>query len=70
MTADEAREIDVGARVYWRGYAHDAGTVTVRSWNGVVVAWDNGQRTSIHYNDMSEIQIAVISDLKVDDRGY
>jgi hypothetical protein len=70
MTAEEARKLNIGDRVYWRGQAHDGGRVTVRSWNGVVVAWDNGQTANIHYNDMREIQLEATKHLKVDDRGY
>jgi hypothetical protein len=48
MTGDQSRKLKIGARVYWKNDAGDAGTVTESSWSGVVVKWDH-RRPQGHY---------------------
>lgn len=35
MTANESKDLKTGARVYWQGNIHDAGTITEKNWNAV-----------------------------------
>lgn len=58
MTVDESKSLKIGTRVYWRGDTADSGVITETSWNGVTIAWDNGQLASVHHRDMREIQRA------------
>ena len=43
MTATESKDLEKGARVYWRGDAADSGTITEKSWDavtpGTMVMW-------------------------------
>jgi len=55
MTATESKDLEKGARVYWRGDAADSGTITEKSWDAVTIAWDNGHVAIVHHGDMSEI---------------
>jgi len=56
VTAVESRNLNKGDRVFWRGNVADGGTVRGRSWDAVMIAWDNGQVASVHHGDMREIQ--------------
>ena len=55
MTATESKDLEKGARVYWRGDAADSGTITEKSWDAVTITWDNGHVAIVHHGDMSEI---------------
>ena len=55
MTATESKDLEKGARVYWRGDAADSGTITEKSWDAVTISWDNGHVAIVHHGDMSEI---------------
>jgi hypothetical protein len=56
MTAVESRNLNKGDRVFWRGDAADGGTVRGRSWDAVMIAWDNGHLATVQHGDMREIQ--------------
>ena len=56
MTPTESKDLEKGARVYWRGDAADSGTITGASWDAVTISWDNGQLATVHHGDMREIQ--------------
>jgi hypothetical protein len=56
MTATESKGLKKGDRVYWRGDATDAGSITQLSWDAVTIAWDNGQVATVHHGDMREIE--------------
>jgi hypothetical protein len=58
MTVKESKDLKKGARVYWRGDAADGGIVPEKSWDAVMITWDNGQVASVHHGDMREIQRA------------
>lgn len=53
MTGSQSRQLDVGARVYWRDDKNDLGTVTGKDWAGVTVRWDNRSQQSVLHNDMA-----------------
>jgi hypothetical protein len=58
VTGDQSRRIIVGNRVCWKGDITDVGTVTSNEWSGVVIEWDDGRTSSIHRNDMAEVERA------------
>ena len=58
MTAAESKGLKKGSRVYWRGDATDGGRITEISWDGVTIAWNNGQVARVLHGDMREIQQA------------
>jgi hypothetical protein len=55
MTVTESKSLTKGNRVYWQGDAADYGIITETSWNGVTIAWSNGQVSTVHHGDMREI---------------
>jgi hypothetical protein len=56
MTGDQSRVLKVGDRVCWNHSTTDLGTVIETIWNGVTIAWDDGQTDSIQHNDMTQIE--------------
>jgi hypothetical protein len=56
MTGDQSRVLKVGDRVCWNHSTTDLGTVIETIWNGVTIAWDDGQTHSIQHNDMMQIE--------------
>jgi hypothetical protein len=56
MTGDQSRLLKVGDRVCWNTDKNDQGTVTGNEWSGVTIDWDNGRISSIHHNDMVQIE--------------
>ena len=56
MTVTESKDLQKGARVYWRGDAADSGIITETRWDAVTIAWNNGKVASVHHGDMREIQ--------------
>ena len=58
MTGDQSRLLKVSARVRWADSVTDLGTVAANAWGGVVIKWDDGRTSSIHHNDMTQIQSA------------
>ena len=60
MSPAESKGLKKGSRVYWRGDATDGGRITEISWDGVTIAWDNGQVATVHHGDMREIQRAPV----------
>ena len=58
MTGDQSRLLKVSARVRWADSITDLGTVAANAWGGVVIKWDDGRTSSIHHNDMAQIQSA------------
>ena len=55
MTGEQSRLLKVGDRVSWKASATDLGTVKSNGWHGVVIDWDDGRTSSIHHNDMKEV---------------
>jgi hypothetical protein len=58
MTGDQSRLLKVSARVRWADSVTDLGTVAANAWGGVVIKWDDGRTSSIHHNDMAQVQSA------------
>jgi hypothetical protein len=58
MTGAQSRGLKVGDRVSWGRSSTDLGTVKGNEWGGVVIEWDDGRTTSIHRNDMKEVESA------------
>jgi hypothetical protein len=58
MTGDQSRLLKVSARVRWADSVTDLGTVAANAWGGVVIKWDDGRTSTIHHNDMVQIQSA------------
>jgi hypothetical protein len=56
MTGDQSRLLNVGDRVRWKESVIDLGTVSVTTWSGVTISWDNGQSASIQHNDMAHVE--------------
>jgi uncharacterized protein (DUF2147 family) len=56
MTGEQSRGLKVGDRVSWARSLTDLGTVKSNGWAGVVIDWDNGRTSSIHHNDMKEVE--------------
>jgi hypothetical protein len=56
MTGDQSRLLKVGNRVCWAGSKTDLGTVTRNGWSGVEIKWDDRLTSSIHHNDMGQIE--------------
>lgn len=56
MTGAQSRLLKVGDRVSWAGSKTDLGTVIRTGWGGVVIDWDDGRTSSIHHNDMAQIE--------------
>ena len=56
MTGDQSRQLHVGDRVRWGAATTDLGTVIETDWAGVSINWDNGHTTSIHHNDMAQVE--------------
>jgi hypothetical protein len=56
MTGEQSRLLKVGDRVRWGATTTDLGTVTKTTWNGVTIAWDDGNRSSIEHNDMRQVE--------------
>ena len=56
MTGAQFRLLKVGDRVSWAGSKTDLGTVTRTGWGGVVIDWDDGRTSSIHHNDMAQVE--------------
>lgn len=56
MTGDQSRLLKVGDRVSWARSLTDLGTVKSNAWGGVVIVWDDGRTTSIHHNDMKQLE--------------
>jgi hypothetical protein len=56
MTGDQSRAIGVGERVRWGATTTDLGTVVRKTWNGVIIDWDDGHTTSIQHNDMAHVE--------------
>ena len=49
MTVTESKALTIGAHVFCRGDAADAGVVTETSWDAVTLAWSNGKLASVHH---------------------
>jgi hypothetical protein len=58
MTGDHSRALKVGERVCWGASTADLGTVKTNGWGGVVIEWDDGRTSSIHHNDMRQVERA------------
>jgi hypothetical protein len=58
MTGDQSRLLKVSARVRWADSVTDLGTVAANAWGGVVIKWDDGRTSTIHHNDMAQVQSA------------
>ena len=56
MTGAQSRLLKVGDRVSWAGIKTDLGTVIRTGWGGVVIDWDDGRTSSIHHNDMAQVE--------------
>jgi hypothetical protein len=56
MTGDESRLLKVGDRVCWGATTTDLGAVVRTSWNEVTIDWDDGHTSSIHHNDMVQVE--------------
>jgi hypothetical protein len=56
MTGEQSRLLKVGDRVCWGASTTDLGTVTETSWSGVIIAWDDGEASSVSHNDMAKIE--------------
>ena len=58
MTGDQSRLLKVDDRVCWGATTTDLGTVAANGWGGVMIKWDDGRTSSIHHNDMAQVQSA------------
>jgi hypothetical protein len=58
MTGDQSRLLKISDRVRWADSVTDLGTVAANAWGGVVIKWDDGRTSTIHHNDMVQIQSA------------
>ena len=56
MTGEQSRLLKVGDRVCWGAMTTDLGAVTHTGWGGVAISWDDGRTSSIHHNDMGQIE--------------
>ena len=56
MTGDQSRHLKIYDRVCWKNSTTDLGTVIATAWNGVTIAWEDGQTDSIQHNDMAQIE--------------
>jgi hypothetical protein len=57
MTGEQSRLLKEGERVCWGAASTaDLGTVTNNGWGGVVIEWDDGRTSSIHHNDMKQVE--------------
>ena len=56
MTSAQSGLLRLSDRVCWESSAADLGTVTHTGWSGVVINWDNGRNSSIHHNDMAQVE--------------
>lgn len=56
MTGEQSRLLKVGDRVRWGNTTTDLGTITGTTWNGVTIAWDNGDANSVGHNDMAKVE--------------
>jgi hypothetical protein len=56
MTGDQSRHLKIYDRICWKNSANDLGTVITTAWNGVTIAWEDGQTDSIQHNDMAQIE--------------
>jgi hypothetical protein len=56
MTGEQSRLHKIGDRVSWAESLTDLGTVKSNGWGGVVIDWDDGRTTSIHRNDMKQVE--------------
>jgi hypothetical protein len=61
MTAAESRALKKGTRVYWRGNSADRGIIRATTWDGVMIAWDNGHIASVHHGDMRQVERTMTS---------
>jgi hypothetical protein len=59
MTGDQSRLVKVSARVRWADSITDLGTVAANASGGVLINWDEGRTSSIHHNDMAQVQSAL-----------
>ena len=56
MNGEQSRLLKIGDRVQWDNSLTDRGTITHNGWGGVVINWDDGRTSSIHHNDMAQIE--------------
>jgi len=56
MTGEQSRLLKIGDRVSWARSLTDLGTVKSNGWGDVVIDWDDGHTSSIHHNDMKEVE--------------
>ena len=56
MTPDQSRARRPKDRVSWKGVPGDQGTITGTDWSGVQIAWDSGNSSFYHHNDMGDVQ--------------
>jgi hypothetical protein len=66
MTGEQSRLLKLLDRVCWGAIATDLGTVIGTAWAGVTISWDNGRTSSIHHNDMAQVESVPV---KVDRTG-
>ena len=62
MTGEQSRQLQVGDRVRWGQDKNDQGTVSEKSWSGVILKWDNRDRQSVLHNDMVQIEHVSVKD--------
>ena len=63
LTGDQSSNLKIGDRVCWKANATNLGTVASNGWGGVVIEWDDGHNSSIHHNDMAQVERVPNSDL-------
>jgi hypothetical protein len=56
MTGNQSRALKACDRVCWQASTTDLGTVTSAGWGGVAINWDDGRTSSIHHNDMAQVE--------------
>jgi hypothetical protein len=56
MTGEQSRFLKVGDRVCWGTATTDLGTVIGTSWSEATIDWDNGEASSVSYNDMAKVE--------------
>jgi hypothetical protein len=56
MTGAESRQLAIGDRVCWGVTMTDLGTVVGTAWTGVTIDWDEGEASSVSYNDMAKVE--------------